>query len=486
MNDQQALPWWQQSRLQYAAIALLIALMLFVVFVLPSLVEPVDVDTIESRTLDTSATVKNTPADSPFADAQLARERKQAQEILSQVLQLQDQLEGQRVDQWAAEAYQNALNTAANADEYYRQREFSIAQEQYRSSLAQLTDLKATAEQALVTQLALGQAALDNKDANAANTAFTLALAIDPNNARAQSGKQSAEALESILDLLRKGRLEEKTDHWEKARALYQQALALDSNSPLAQQALSNIEQKLRDRNFTRAMSAGFKALDQGQFNEAKSHFLAAQAIKPNDEAVPIALQQVNNQKINTNITQKLAAARQAEAEERWLDANKLYVSLLATDSTLVDAIVGKLRTDARAALEQRTQNALAGALELNKPANYNAAQQTLQELDALGDSGPRLTQQRTQLRELLAQVSQPRQVVLQSDNLTQVTIFHVGRIGNFSQHVLTLKPGTYVAVGSRPGFRDVREEFIVGLNDKEVTVNIRCTDKIALGSKTS
>lgn len=482
MNDPQALPWWQQSRVQYIAIALLIALMLFVVFALPQLVGPVEINPQDAAN-SAPGPVQTAPVDSPFADAQLARERKAAQEILSKVLQLQDQLEGQRVLDWDPQAYQAALDTAFKADEYYRQRAFSTAQEHYQSALAQLQALKNATGAALDTQLALGQQALDAKDAAAANTAFELALALDPNNPAAQTGKQSAEALDSVLDLLRKGRLEEKTDHWEAARDHYQAALALDPNSPLARAAVQEITTKIRDRNFTQAMSAGFKALDSRAFSDARAHFLKAAKIKPSDPSVDVALQQVGSQSLHASITRTLADARQAEAQERWQAANNLYRSLLEKDSTLVDAMVGKLRTDARAELAQRTAKILDNALQLNKPANLQAAQQTLQDLESLGDGGPHLEQQRQALRELLTQVTLPRQVILESDNLTQVTIYHVGRIGNFEQHVLSLRPGTYVAVGSRPGYRDVREEFTVALEASQITVTIRCTEKIALGS---
>ena len=72
--------------------------------------------------------------------------------------------------------------------------------------------------------------------------------------------------------------------------------------------------------------------------------------------------------------------------------------------------------------------------------------------------------------------------MLLQSDNLPQVSIYHVGRLGAFAAHILDLKPGKYVAVGTRPGYRDVREEFVVALNANSVVVNIRCTEKVALG----
>ncbi|MDN3640251.1 hypothetical protein QWY82_15755 [Simiduia curdlanivorans] len=480
MNDQTSSPWWQHSRNQTIAIGLLVGVMLFVVFALPNLVEPVQIDS-KTLTKDAPSASTKTP-DSPFADAQLARERKQAQEILGQVLQLQDQLEGQQIDQWGAQAYQTALETAAKGDELYRQREFSLAQENYKSTLAQLQKLKQDADIALEQQLQLGQAALNEKDANTATQAFTLALAIDPNSQVAQAGIESAKVLDDILALLRKGRLEEKTNHWRDALESYQQALNLDSRSAIAQTAHSTLKAKIRERDFTDAMSRGYKALDQQDFTAAKSAFMRAGEIKPGDTSVALGLQQVESQSIHTSIQNKIIAARKAEADEQWQLANNLYIDVLATDSTVVDALVGKLRTDARAALEKRVQTILANKLALNKPENLANAQTALAELEALGKVGARTVNQRENLRSLIEQVEIPRQVLLQSDNLTQVTIYHVGRIGAFDEHTLALKPGKYVAVGIRPGYRDVREEFVVELDANSVVVSVRCTEKIALG----
>lgn len=483
MNDNQALPWWQQSRVQYGAIAGLVALLVFVIFILPTLVKPVDLDTAEIAS-GTESTVPATksPTGSPFADAQLARERKQAQEILSKVIQLQDQLEGKRVRDWAGTAYQGALDTAVMADEYYRQREFAVAQEHYRSALSQLELLHAQASDILTQQLSLGEAALQNKQTAEAKAAFELALALDPKNKDAQQGLASADVQTELLALLRKGRQAEKTDHWDDALNHYKQAYALDPRSPLAKEAVSELTQKMQDRDFTQAMSDGFKALDANNFESARKSFKRAGNIRPGDDSVALALKQVANQSTLSSIHQRVQQAEKAEREERWVDANTLYRGVLETDATVVEAVVGKLRTDARANLEKRTLNLLAQPLTLNKPEKLGEAQVILNELNQLADAGPRLAQQRQQVSTLLEQVNQPRQVVFRSDNLTQVTVYHVGKLGAFAEQTVVLKPGSYVAVGSRQGYRDVREEFTVALDATQVVVDIRCKEKVALG----
>ncbi|ALO47573.1 hypothetical protein PS2015_2946 [Pseudohongiella spirulinae] len=66
------------------------------------------------------------------------------------------------------------------------------------------------------------------------------------------------------------------------------------------------------------------------------------------------------------------------------------------------------------------------------------------------------------------------------SDNATQVTIYRVGELGAFSQTTLMLTPGRYVAVGTRPGYRDVREEFVVGIDDQPEAVVVQCSEQLA------
>jgi len=45
------------------------------------------------------------------------------------------------------------------------------------------------------------------------------------------------------------------------------------------------------------------------------------------------------------------------------------------------------------------------------------------------------------------------------SDNLTEVSVYRVGRLGRFTAQELLLRPGRYTVVGTREGYKDVRQE---------------------------
>ena len=82
-------------------------------------------------------------------------------------------------------------------------------------------------------------------------------------------------------------------------------------------------------------------------------------------------------------------------------------------------------------------------------------------------------------LEKLLDSALLPVSVVFQSDNLTSVTLFRVAEMGRFEQRSLNLKPGRYVAGGTRAGFRDVRIEFSVTGEPVVEPIVVRCIEPI-------
>ena len=73
-------------------------------------------------------------------------------------------------------------------------------------------------------------------------------------------------------------------------------------------------------------------------------------------------------------------------------------------------------------------------------------------------------------LETTLEQSQIPIEVIFRSNNMTEVTLQRIEIFGSFTEISKGLKPGRYVAVGKRAGYRDVREEFTVGF---EMTLSL-------------
>ena len=69
--------------------------------------------------------------------------------------------------------------------------------------------------------------------------------------------------------------------------------------------------------------------------------------------------------------------------------------------------------------------------------------------------------------------------MVLLSDSLTEVTLFRVAKLGTFEQTSVQLKPGHYIAAGSRNGYRDVRVEFTITGEPMEEPILVSCNEAI-------
>ena len=106
-------------------------------------------------------------------------------------------------------------------------------------------------------------------------------------------------------------------------------------------------------------------------------------------------------------------------------------------------------------------------------------AERLLREVPAAPANEPKLAAKIEKLKSLVRAARQPLPVKLRSDGETEVLIYHVGRLGRFVDRQEELRPGTYTAVGSRPGYRDVRRVFTLRPGTPAPVVDIRCEETV-------
>jgi hypothetical protein len=92
---------------------------------------------------------------------------------------------------------------------------------------------------------------------------------------------------------------------------------------------------------------------------------------------------------------------------------------------------------------------------------------------------GARLAGQIERLGALIAEAEVDVEVVIKSDGLTEVSIYHVGRLGSFLEKRLVLRTGDYTATGSRHGYRDTRQIFKVRPGSGTLVFTLLCEEPI-------
>jgi hypothetical protein len=230
---------------------------------------------------------------------------------------------------------------------------------------------------------------------------------------------------------------------------------------------------------FDQRMSEGLDALTSGDYLAARAAFRMAERLIPESPEPADGLLQVDQGLRLDDISVLEREAMSLEQDEHWEAAATTYEEILKVDGNLSFAIDGLSHAREMSALHKRLDEYVSDPDKLSVPSVQQKATLLVVDITRMPEIGPRLAGQRDELSRLLKRAVTPIPVALVSDNLTSVSVYRVGNLGNFTRRQLELRPGTYVAVGIRPGFRDVRREFRVAPEIEMQPVVVRCEEQI-------
>ena len=152
----------------------------------------------------------------------------------------------------------------------------------------------------------------------------------------------------------------------------------------------------------------------------------------------------------------------------------------MGIDATLAEAQSGESRTGLRVQVHDQLEQLIRDPQRLYDPAVLQETLAFFKRINDLSSKGPVLERQLEQVSLLLDKANTPVLVRLQSDNQTDVTLYRVGKLGYFENMELFVKPGKYIAVGQRDGYQDVREEFLVEVDQPVPVVRIQADKEIS------
>jgi hypothetical protein len=455
-------------------LAVLVALALGVVFLLPSMVEEQGplVDRSRPEPPREFAPEVDDSASSP-------EQRKLADAALAKLLPLEDKLKAVGIDVWGGADWTAVLNRVEIGDEAYRDRNFTAAATAYDGARAMGEALLPRAPEILADALAQGESALLEGDKSRAVSQFELALAVEADNAQAQLGLARAERLDEVLAKMAEATRLESAGAVGDAAEAYAEALEIDEQWTPASEGLARTRAAVQQSSYEQQMARGYAALSDQDFPVARRAFDAALRVKPGDADARSALKQLDAEERLQSVLVLEREARELESAERWVEAAQKYEAALAVDDGLVSARQGLERSRARARLADDVEQAIGMRDRFYEAQIGRQARAVLARARAADDAGPKLRARADELQRLLELAERAVAVRFQSDNLTQVTIYKVGRLGAFESRVIDLRPGRYVAVGSRDGYRDVRRDFRVLADGSTGPIEVRCEEPI-------
>jgi hypothetical protein len=415
----------------------------------------------------------------PSTAAEKTRYRQESQVVLAQIIATRDRLTDMNVDQWAGPGFKLALQNIDTGDQQYSYGDYKESLASYEQALSQLTGLEELGNEKLAAALDDGMLAIESLNPVLAASSSELASAIAPDNVEAGKLAARLESLAALTEQLEAGDKAKAGGDLAAAQIAYQNAVAIDPAHQRAADALTAIKTEIVDSRFRGHMSRAYAALDNDDFETAQAAFNAAGTVYPGNAAVTRGLAQLENRNSQLSVNRQISRAGELESGEEWAQAVSIYESLLAQDASLAEVKVRLIPAKVRADLDRRLNEATEDPLGLSNRSLYQQAQVTLNDARGIPNPGEKLQGQIAALERQMKLSVSPVNVVFQSDNLTLVTLFKVKELGRFEQTSLTLRPGRYIAAGTRQGFRDVRVEFIITGEPLEEPIVVRCLEPV-------
>jgi len=474
------------------AAAVLLALLLGVIFLLPSAVEESATDSAEQVAAEQTERQPEATAEAGedevgfsenlneyLAEDDRLRAREEAEKALGELLSNMDTLEQRAVQRWGGLRYEQAKTAYEAGDAAYLDKDYGTAREKYLEAGQILEPLLSEVNDVFARTVTDANAAFAAGETAEAVSLFELAVAISPNNAEVRASYERALNLETVLSLVRQGTEYEKNLELEAALQSFSKAVDLDSAWVPAIEGVQRIEEAIEQMEFEQRMSEGLLALEEADYAAARAAFTMAKALKPDSPEPADGLLQVDQGLKLGGISALEQQVYEQQQSEQWQAAAETFERILGIDPNLQFAQDGLREARKMVALHKQLAGYIDEPNVLSNPTTMNIATKLVVDITLMPDIGPRLSAQRDELSRLLKRAATPLTVTLRSDNATSVSIYRIGKLGSFDSRELSLRPGTYVAVGSRPGYRDVRLEFQVAPEIDMQPIIVRCEEAI-------
>jgi len=393
---------------------------------------------------------------------------------------LLDELEAQGAGVWGGATFAAAKSLGALAAEAEAARDYALALDRIGVANQRLARIVEERPQALAKKLREGEAALDGGRLELARQTFELAQLIEPTNADAGRGIARVKALGPVLPALVAAETASLTLDHLTALTRYEEVLRADPLNRVAREGAARARSQLGSDRYAREIGEALVALRAGRAADAQAALSRARKLRPTGAELAPLLAQVEAAGEKRDLDEVQAEILLLETAEKWGEALLRYDAQLARDPSLGFARNGRARVVPRADLARRLDALLANPGRLTAPEVRREAERLLTDAGNVKAAAPVLRNQSEQLRAAIQLYDQPVLAVLESDGVTVVSVQRVGSFGAFTRRELQLKPGRYVAIGSRTGFRDVRREFTVAPGTTSVVVQVRCTEAIS------
>ena len=305
------------------------------------------------------------------------------------------------------------------------------------------------------------------------------ALIVAPQSTEALALQHDIEKLKNILPLLEKAKAARAEHDLLAEKNLLEQVLKIDSNRTDETERFELLKEMIRNNSFDAHISSGFSEIENNRIKEARYHYQKAKKIDPKRKELKVLLNQVLAEEKTRRIQQAINKADQAIRDDNWQQVKANYATVIKDMPENEAAIIGLKRANEILGFQLALSQHINSPYRLNDNGVLSAVKKILMQAEVASEHSSKLKMQIDQLNKLITTFNRFIPVTVMSDNLTDVKVRGIGKLGVILRKTIQLKPGNYTFEGTRKGFKSKLLQVLIPYNQNNYSVSIICDESI-------
>jgi hypothetical protein len=305
------------------------------------------------------------------------------------------------------------------------------------------------------------------------------ALVVSPQSTKAQALQQDIEKLEYILPLLNKANAARAENNLLDEHNFLEQALKINSKRQEETERLNFLKKTIRNNSFDTHISSGFSEIENNKTKEARYHYQRAKKIDPKRIELKVLLKQVLAEEKSYRIEQALRQAEQATREDNWAQAKAGFAKAKKDMPENEVAIKGIKRANKILRFQSVLGQYVKSPYRLADNGVLNEAKKILVQAEDASKHSSKIKKQIKQLNKLIVTFNRLIPVMVMSDNMTDIQVRGIGKLGVIPHKTIQLKPGYYTFEGTRNGFKSKLLQVLIPYDQNNYSVSIICDESI-------
>ena len=305
------------------------------------------------------------------------------------------------------------------------------------------------------------------------------ALVVAPQSTKAQVLQQNIEKLQQILPLLNKANTARAENNLLNESNFLEQVLKINSKRPVETERLELLKKIIRKQNFDNHISLGFSEIENHETKKARYHYQKAEKIYPERPELKALLKQILIEEKSYRTEQALKQAEQATREDNWVGAMAEFEKAKKNMPSNEEAIKGIKLAKEILRLQSVLTQYEKSPYRLADNGVLNEAKKILEHASYFSKQSSILRKKIKQLSELISTFNQLISVMVTSDNMTDIQVRGIGKLGSIYNKTIELKPGYYTFEGTRNGFKSKLLQVLIPYNKNNYSVRIICDEPI-------